>query len=148
VSETTEWVRRVLRSLADPRRFTQFLSIGALGAVVDNVVLWLVVQLGPLTPTPGAVVSKECAILVMFLLNEQYTFSGFVDGGFRATVGRLVRSNVVRSGGAAVGIGVLHLLTTQFGVWFIAANVVGIGVGFVFNYVFESIVTWRISRTE
>jgi putative flippase GtrA len=148
VSETTEWVWRVIQSLADPRRFTQFLSVGAFGAVVDNVVLWLVVQLGPLTPTLGAVVSKESAILVMFLLNEQYTFSGFVDGELRATVGRLVRSNVVRSGGVAVAIGVLHLLTTQFGVWFIAANVVGIGVGFVFNYVFESIVTWRITRTE
>lgn len=114
------------------------------GALVDNGVLIALVETGSLTPTPGAVISKECAIVVMFVLNERITFAGYGGRGVGSRGRRFLTSNLVRTGGAAIGIAVLYVLYAWFGVWYVLANVVGIGVGFVANYVMESLATWRV----
>ncbi|NEU58820.1 GtrA family protein [Halorussus sp. MSC15.2] len=61
-----------------------------------------------------------------------------VDRSFGSLVRRFLKSNVVRTGGVGVAVLVLHVLHNVFGLWYLLANVAGIGVGFVVNYVFES----------
>ncbi len=133
-----------VRQLVAPVRFTQFLSVGAVGAVVDNAVLVLLVELVAVEPVVAAVGAKESSILLMFALNERWTFDDHGSGGLRERGWRLLKSNVVRSGGAVVGIATLYALVRWAGLWYLAANVFGIGVGFFFNYTFESLVTWRV----
>jgi putative flippase GtrA len=141
-SETSEG----LGALASPRRISKFLSVGVAGAVVDLATLTLLVEVGHLHPSVGKVFSAETAIVAMFVLNERWTFASH-GGTDPWDVGRrFLRSNVVRAGGALWALGVLHLLTTYAGVWYLAANVVGIGTGFAINYVFESVATWRVHR--
>jgi len=64
-----------------------------------------------------------------------------------------VRSHLVRAVGLGVGFAVLYVLTSvvEFSLpvaglelWPTVANVIGIGVGMVFNYVAESLFTWRV----
>ena len=136
-------VTNVLRALLSPVRFTQFLSVGIVGLLVDNVSLVVLVQSTDLAPHVAAFPSKELSITVMFLLNERWTFAETENGDSRLGV-RFLKSNLVRSVGAAVGIGVLYLLTQFLGIWYVAANVAGVGVGFLFNYVLESLFTWGI----
>lgn len=134
----------LIHSLASLKRLLQFLSIGIMGAIVDNLVLITIVEMGFLTPTPGAVISKESSIIFMFVLNERITFSQHGDENLYPIFRRFLRSNVVRAGGAGVGIGILFILHTYFGVWYVIANIIGIGVGFIVNYTFESLFTWRV----
>lgn len=138
-------VRERLLVLASAARLGQFASVGAVGAVCDNLVLVGLVEGGLLGTVPAAVVAKETAIALMFVLNEVWTFSGADGRG--SVLRRFLTSNVVRGGGAAVGIAVLYVLHTWFGVWYLLANVIGIGVGFTVNYVAESLVTWRVHRS-
>ncbi|PSP80116.1 GtrA family protein [Halobacteriales archaeon QS_1_68_20] len=133
-----------VRQLVAPARFSKFLSVGAVGAVVDNTVLVLLVELVAVEPVFAAVGAKETSILLMFALNERWTFGEHGGGGLRDRGWRLLKSNVVRSGGAIVGIATLYVLYRWAGLWYLAANVFGIGVGFFFNYTFESLVTWRV----
>lgn len=132
------------RSLVAPIRFAQFLSVGFVGALVDNTLLVGLVELAAIAPSIAAIGAKEGSILVMFAINERWTFRDARDGERAGLLRRLVKSNAVRAGGAVVGIATLVALTRGLGLWYLAANVVGIGVGFVFNYVLESIVTWRV----
>lgn len=136
----------LIQSLLSLKRLLQFLSIGIMGAVVDNLVLIGIVEAGILSPTPGAVISKESSIMVMFILNERFTFSQHGVESKLGTLVRFLKSNFVRSGGAAVGIGVLFVLHTFFGMWYVIANIIGIGVGFIVNYTFESLFTWRVQE--
>lgn len=128
-------------SLLQTTRLGKFATVGAMGAVIDNVVLVLLVELAAVAPVWGAVVSKELSILAMFVLNDRWTFTEFDHG---STGRRLVKSNVLRLGGLIVGVVTLWILHDLFGVWYLAANLVGIGVGFVVNYLAESILTWRV----
>jgi putative flippase GtrA len=132
--------RATARRLACPR-LGQFLSVGAAGALVDNAVLVGLVELAALSPELAAVGAKEASILFMFVLNEHWTFAEHSAGTWRR---RLVSSHGVRVVGAAVGIGTLAALTAV-GVHYLLANVVGIGVGFAFNYALESLVTWQVA---
>ncbi|NEU55349.1 GtrA family protein [Halorussus sp. MSC15.2] len=133
-----------VQSLLRGVQFGQFLSVGAVGAVFDNLVLVGLVDVGNLTPVVGKIISGEAAILFMFVLNEWWTFAGTASRSPGAIVRRLLRSNVVRLGGVGIALGVLYFLNHYLGVWYLLANTAGIGVGSIFNYVFETIFTWRI----
>lgn len=136
-----------LASIRSAPRFGQFLSVGVVGALIDNAVLALAVEFGGLVPVVGGLLAKELSIASMFVLNEQWTFAEAGDGGWWALLRRLLTSNLVRAGGAVIGLTVLYLLTEYTGVWYLLANVLGIGVGFLANYVGENLVTWQVHRT-
>lgn len=139
-------VRRRVRALASSVRFGQFVSVGVVGFFVDNAVLALCVELFGLSLLAAKLVGAETAIVVMFVLNERWTFADAGGSSPRELLRRFLTSNLVRVGGVGVATGVLLTLNGLFGVWYLLANVIGIGVGFVVNYTFESLVTWRIHR--
>ncbi|MFC7165211.1 GtrA family protein [Halospeciosus flavus] len=126
----------------------QFFSVGVLGAVVDTLALLALVEVLGVAPTPAKIGSAEASICLMFVLNEFWTFQQVGERDPWAVLRRFGKSNLVRWVGAGIALVVLHVLTQQFGVWYLLANVAGIGVGFVANYVFESLLTWKVSREE
>lgn len=133
-------------SLLSGERIGKFALIGALGLMIDNGVLALLFEFGPVPLDVAALCSKETSILMMFVCNECWTFSDQQRGGRRAQLVRLVKSNAVRAVGGIVGILVLLFLNSSFGVWYVIANISGIAVGFGFNYVLESLFTWKVNR--
>ena len=141
-----EAVQMRLRALVDPTRFGQFAGVGFAGAAVDNVVLFLLVELTVLGPVVAKVIAWELAIVVIFVINERWTFANYGQVGPRALGRRFLRSNGVRFGGFLVTLSVLAILVYGFDVWYMAANVIGIGVGFFVNYTCESLYTWKVHR--
>jgi len=135
-----------LAALVAPARFGKFVSVGAVGAVVDFAVITLLVEVGSLDPTLAKVGSAEAAIVAMFVMNERWTFATHGAAGLGNLLRRFAKSNVVRAGGALWALGVLHVLTTYGDVWYLLANGVGIGTGLFINYVFESVATWKVHR--
>lgn len=137
-----------VRQLADVGYFSRFLSVGAIGAVFDNIVLVGAVELAGIAPLVAKVLSAELSIVLMFVINEQWTFSGHGGDGLRDLAERFATSNAVRLGGLLVGFGVLYILHGLAGIWYLLANVVGLGVGFVVNYVAEGLFTWNVSEAR
>lgn len=137
-----------LRGLIADARFGRFLSVGAVGAVVDNAALVAAVELLGVAPVAAKAASAEAAIVVMFALNERWTFADFGRRSPLAVVRRFLTSNVVRAGGALVALAVLFVLHDLANVWYLLANLIGIGVGFLVNYAAESLITWRVRRDD
>jgi putative flippase GtrA len=135
-----------LATLRSGRRLVQFGLVGVVGLAVDNAVLVGLVELAGWRPVAGAVISKELSILVMFAINERWTFATASDRD-GPLLHRALRSNLARLGGLVVGVATLAALTTV-GVWYVAANLVGIGLGFFVNYAAESLFTWRLHESE
>ncbi|MCU4973353.1 GtrA family protein [Halobacteria archaeon AArc-m2/3/4] len=142
-----ETVRTRLEALYSVR-LGQFASVGLVGAAVDNLALFALVELTVLGPVVAKVIAWELAIIVIFVINERWTFSDFGSTDVDAIGRRFLRSNVVRAGGFLVTLSVLTGLVYGFGVWYMAANVVGIGVGFFVNYSLESLYTWQVQHDE
>lgn len=141
-----EAVRTRLRALASVTRFGQFAGVGVVGASVDNGVLLLLVELGDVGFVLAKVVAWVVAIGVIFAINEVWTFSTFGTTAPRELARRLFRSYTVRFSGFLVTLAVYTSLVEFAGLWYLYANVIGIGVGFFVNYTLESLVTWRVHR--
>lgn len=127
-------------------RMSKFVAVGGVGAVCDLLVLALLVSFVGLPPGLAKIPSAETGIVVMFALNERFTFANEGAKGLPALLRRFVTSNTVRLGGVIVAWAVLVALTEWFGVWYLAANAVGLVAGVVVNYLAESLVTWKVHR--
>lgn len=142
-----------LGSLLSGIRFGKFASVGAVGAMVDVGMLLVFTEVVGITPEIATLLSIECSILTMFAINERWTFAEHGAPGFRALGRRLVRSHGVRAVGTAAHLLVFYLLlwnqfltVTGAGIdfWPVVAKGSGIAAGVVFNYTFESLITWKI----
>lgn len=141
------------RALARLDRIGQFVSVGVAGATLETGIVFVLTGLLTVAPLAAKAVGAEASITLMFLLNDRWTFSEEGEAGLVAVGRRYLKSHLVRLGGLAVAFATLYVLTSwtdvelvvaDVNVWPTVANVVGIGVGMVLNYVAESLITWRV----
>lgn len=134
-------------------RFGKFVSVGIVGAACDTAVLVFLAEVVGLLEELALLVGIETAILVMFLINDNWTFAGEGREDRRSFVGRLARSHAVRAGGIVtqfvVFVIVFRLLFVPITVagidaWLLVAKGAGVGCGMLVNYTFESLFTWRV----
>lgn len=154
-------LRRVVPDRIEPLLsgvlFGRFLSVGIVGALADNATLAIGALVLDLPDLLAKVVGVEVAILVMFAVNERWTFAGRGAPGFGPLAHRLGRSHLVRSGGVSLQLAAYWLLTRRLDitvvaagidVWFLVASVVAIGAAMLVNYAFEGLFTWRLQCDE
>lgn len=142
-----------LRALVSGIRFGKFASVGAVGAVFDLSVTTALIVLLDVLPEVAKLVGAEVAIVVMFLINEHWTFADEGLPGIRPTLRRLLTSNLVRS----AGLGVQFLTVRAFrqvpvtlevagiDLWTFVPLPIAIGLSVLLNYVMESLFTWRVA---
>lgn len=144
-------------ALASRTRFRKFVSVGVVGAIGDNVVL-AVLGLGVgISELLAKAAGIETAILLMFLINEHWTFADEGRSSWRSFGRRLATSHLVRSGGSLLQFIIYWYLTQQLvirltlageKVWFLLASPIAIGAAMIVNYAFESLVTWRVHQSR
>jgi putative flippase GtrA len=145
-----------LTALLSGVRFGKFASVGAVGAVFDVTTTTALIVLFDVLNEYAKLAGAEVAIVVMFFINEHWTFAdaGTAEGVL-PTLRRLLTSNVVRSGGLAVQFLVVRAfreagftyLVLGFDVWELLPIPLAIGASMLLNYVAESVFTWRIAGT-
>ncbi len=127
--------------LAQAGRFARFGAVGASGVLVNNIVLFLLVDHARFNPVAAAVVATEAAVLSNFTLNDRWTFADM--RGKRTWLGRAAHYNVVVLGGLLIAVLTLFALTSWFHIHYLVANLAGIAAGMVWNYAVNLRVTWR-----
>ncbi|MGM0606259.1 MAG: GtrA family protein [Halobacteriota archaeon] len=143
----------IVDELASGKRFGQFASVGAVGAVVDLSISSTLTLAGLVAPAFAKVIGAEAAIVVMFLINDRWTFAEAGRTGRMPVVRRFLKSNLVRSGGLAVQFVVVVGLTGtgtsvyvgETDLWPVLTMPIAIGCSFLVNYVAESLFTWRVA---
>jgi putative flippase GtrA len=146
-----------VESLLHGVRFGKFVSVGVAGAAVDITAFMFLAEVAGVPPEVATLVGIETAILLMFAINEHWTFADEGASGRRSLLGRLVKSHGVRAAGSLTQFTVFVVVLWYFfvpiavygvGLWKLVAKVSGIGVGMLVNYVFESLFTWEIHRED
>lgn len=136
-------------------RFGKFVSVGVIGAVVDTLVLLFFVEVVGLIEEAAVLIGIESAILLMFVLNDRWTYATVGDTGGRSVFRRFLKSHLVRSGGIATQFIVFVLVyrvlyvSIEVGgveIWLLVAKGAGIAIGMVVNYTFESLFTWSVDE--
>ena len=140
--------------LLDRRRILSFAGVGSLGTVVDLTVTGTLVYAIGTLPEIAKVLGAEVAIVVMFMINDRWTFRRFGRTHPRDRLLRLVRSNGVRLAGIALQFLIVGWVRrTGFAVPMagvdlgpMVAAVLAIALAASANYLGESLLTWRITQ--
>lgn len=119
----------------------KFLATGLTGVIVDNTVLILTHTFLGIPLALSKVASTESAILVNFAINDNWTFDRDDKPG--TVWKRLAKSNSIRIVGLGISVLAILMLNKELGIPLIAANMLSIGAGFVFNYTLESF-AWKM----
>jgi dolichol-phosphate mannosyltransferase len=127
----------VLDARAKFRRALRFGVVGATGTAVNTAVLYLLAR-GVGLPLPvSSALAVELAITSNYLLNDRWTFATR-----RRSFRRFAKFNVASLTGLCLNVTTVWLLARS-GVYFLAANLVGIAAAVVANYVFSVAWVWR-----
>ncbi len=131
----------------DPRgcdflaKLTKFSVVGGTGVVVNSFALFLLYDKVRLPLIVASAIAVELAIANNFLLNDRWTFGVRVP---RST--RFVKFNVVSMGGLAITTATLWTLATYLGIYYLVANLVGIGLATTWNFAVNLVWTWGWGR--
>lgn len=123
-------------------RLLKFGIVGATGVVVNMGLLFLLTVWGGLPYTLASLLAIESSILSNFLINLVWTWGDRRDRG--AFWSQIFRYHV--GSGATAFLGnylVLIGLTELFHIHYLVSNLVGIGVGTLFNFIISDLWTFR-----
>lgn len=121
----------------DYRRIAEFLGVGVVGLLVENGVLYFMIEFFDIGLVWSKVLALEAAIIVVFYMNDRFTFSQFQKKAYA-----LLRTNLVRGGGTLISFAGLLLGVEFLSLHYLVANSGGVLFGSVFNYYFERVITW------
>lgn len=124
------------------QQYIVFAVIGAFGALLNTAVLYAVTEFFGLHYLVSAVIATEAAIIAMFFLNNQFTFSSGKEG-IRQIADGIIRSNIVRSGGIAVQLGLLYALTEFASIYYILSNILAITIASIITFIGEKKFNWK-----
>ncbi|WP_410765473.1 GtrA family protein [Haloferax sp. DFSO60] len=141
-----------LDTLVSGVRFGKFASVGLVGAMFDLTVSSLLIVLFGVVGEVAKLAGAEVAIIVMFLINDRWTFADAGADGLTAKLRRFLKSNFVRSGGLLVQVLVVRgfreipISIPVFGIdlWALIPLPLAIGASMFLNYVTETLFTWRV----
>lgn len=146
-----------LTALCSKRRFGQFVSVGAIGAALDTAVLVFLAEFVGLLEEIAVLIGIEASVLLMFFINDNWTYANAGKGDSRSLLRRLLKSHAVRSGGIVTQflafVIVYRLLFVSIELagiemWLLVAKGIGIVLGLLVNYTFETLYTWAVHTEE
>lgn len=120
----------------------KFGIVGISGIIVNLAILFLLVEYASVNKDLASPVAIEISILNNFIWNDLWTFRSEANRKISSRWHRLGAFNVVSAGGAVINYGVFLVLTAGFGMYYLAAQFVGILIGFVWNFLVNRRFTW------
>lgn len=127
--------------LARYSRVLRFGLVGASGALLNTVILWLLTRFGQLPLLVASAIATELSILSNFWLNDRWTFRTAIHR--YGLVGRLLRYNGIALGGLLITVGLLALLMHFAHLALVLANLLAIVGALAWNYLINARWTWQ-----
>jgi dolichol-phosphate mannosyltransferase len=118
-------------------RLSKFLVVGGIGVLVNNLALFVLFQWMHLSLVVASIPATELAIINNFYCNDRWTFKQT-----HISLSRFARFNLVSLSGLLITTGTLWVLASHMGLYYLVANLLGIGLATVWNFVVNSLWTW------
>jgi putative flippase GtrA len=118
-------------------RLLKFGAVGAIGVIINTTVLFVLSHWVGLPLLLSSAIAVELAIVSNFFWNNRWTFACRSP-----SLARFVKFNAASLGGLTVNVVTVWGLT-RTGLYFLIANLVGIGVGVAVNYACSVVWVWR-----
>jgi len=134
------WPQPAVRVWVLAQRFRRFLTVGAVGLMVNQVGLAFLHDMVGISVVMASPVAILLSMVVTFMLNEHWTWH---DRGTGRVMSRAMTYVPINLGGLLINWGILYYLNDEHGVHYLAANLIGAGVAAVWNFSLNHAITWR-----
>ncbi|HUT39605.1 MAG: glycosyltransferase family 2 protein [Candidatus Atribacteria bacterium] len=124
------------------KRVFKFGLVGISGILVNMGFLWYLTEFVGFYYLVSSLFAIELSILNNFIWNDLWTFKSGVSHKLSSRWHRLISFHAVSAGGLVINLGILYLLTSVGGVYYLLSNIIGILVGFGWNFIMNRRVTW------
>ncbi|MCL4467262.1 MAG: GtrA family protein [Chloroflexi bacterium] len=125
------------RSAITVERFLKFALVGISGLLVNTGVLYLGHEVGGLPLVLASALAVETAIVNNYLWNNLWTFS---RRSF--TIRQFFRFNLVSLGGLVISVALLYAFVQFFGLYYLAANLLAVGMTTGWNFLLNALWAW------
>jgi dolichol-phosphate mannosyltransferase len=135
-----EWYEASRRKLVSGSRFA---TVGALGLVVNQVLLWLLVdvlQTGHLLLS--AAIATQGSTAFNFIGNESWVFGSRRRGGATGVIRRFVAYDAVNLSALAIRLPLLQVLTAGLHMNYLVANLISLVALTVLRFVIADLLIW------
>ena len=122
-------------------RVSSFLLVGGSGVLDNSLALFLLFQWAHLPLLLASALSAELAIVNNFYWNDRWTFKCS-----QLSWHRFAQFNLVSLAGLLISTCTLWVLVQQLGLYYLAANLLGIALATAWNFVVNSFWTWGGAR--
>jgi dolichol-phosphate mannosyltransferase len=126
-------------------RMSRFAAVGALGTVLNLVLMWGLIHVADVHYVAAAVIATEVAILHNFVMQERFVFRDLRDGKHEWPL-RLVQSVLYNNLDTVARLPVVILLVERLALSAILAQAVTLVLAFVARFCFVSLVVYRPKR--
>jgi dolichol-phosphate mannosyltransferase len=120
----------------------KFGLVGLSGIVVNMGVLYYLTEFVGFYYLVSSLFAIELSILNNFIWNDHWTFKGTRQHRMSNRWHRLISFHAVSAGGLVINMGILFFLTSFVGVYYLISNIIGILVGFGWNFWVNRHMTW------
>jgi dolichol-phosphate mannosyltransferase len=124
------------------KRVFKFGIVGLTGIVVNLGILFILVEFFTVNKNLASPVAIEFSILNNFIWNDLWTFGSIQNQKVSSRWRRLAAFNMVSVGGAVINFAIFLALTSWFAVYYLAAQLVGILIAFIWNFLINRRFTW------
>jgi dolichol-phosphate mannosyltransferase len=124
------------------RRVFKFGFVGITGIIVNQGLLILLKEYAGLSLPFASILAIQTAILNNFIWNDLWTFKEKSQQKLSSWWHRLLAFEAVSAGGALINFAVLNLMVLFLATDYQVANIIGILLGFVWNYMVNRRFTW------
>jgi dolichol-phosphate mannosyltransferase len=134
------WPQPAVRLWILGQRFRKFLTVGAVGLLVNQGVLAILhdgLAVAVVVASPFAI---SLSMVVTFALNEHWTWH---DRGTGRVISRAMTYVPINLGGLLINWSVLYYLHEVYAVHYLAANLIGAGLAAIWNFLLNHSITWR-----
>jgi dolichol-phosphate mannosyltransferase len=144
--EYLKHIWNLMRRKGEHWRFLKFIAVGLSGVVVNLGIYWLLTRFGGLSSgyldILSSAIAVELSIISNFTLNDFFTFHDRRKQGGNFLI-RLLKFNIVSLVAVGIQLGSLWLFHHVIGINDIIAQGIGIIIGFIWNYIANSLWTWK-----
>lgn len=124
-------------------KIIKFGLVGLSGIVVNTGLLFILTEWAHLYYMISSIFAIEASIITNFLLNDGWTFKSKTENTVLKKGKRFISYQIISILGTLINMGVLFLLADIAGIWYIAANLIGILVAFIWNFFVNRHTTWK-----
>lgn len=131
------------------RRFVKFCLVGLSGVGVNTGVFWFFTRIAGLSEPydlVALILGIVASILSNFILNDIWTFRDRRIGSIKATLLRALKFNLISVGAIILYYAIYTPLTRFSEIYDLAALLIAIGIGLIWNFSLNVLWTWRKSE--